>query len=60
MVELISRLKTLRKGAVGLLGLLLRGNKLSNFTGYCAGGTHCLRYLTGISVSYSVGGEGMV
>ena len=58
MVELISRLRTLRKSTVGLLFLPLKRSKLSDLVGCCTGRTYCIRYLAGISVSYPVGGEG--
>lgn len=58
MVELINRLRTVRKSTVGLLVLPPKRSKLSNFTGRCAGRACCIRYLAGISISYPVGGEG--
>jgi len=60
MVELISRLRTLRKGAVSLFSLPLRESKLSHLTGCRARGACCIRYLAGISVGYLVGREGML
>lgn len=58
VVELISRMRTLRKSPVGLLGLLLRRSKLSNFTGCRARGSRRIRYLTGIPIGRSLGGKG--
>ena len=58
MMELISRLRTLRKSAVGILGLPLKKGRLSNFTGCYVGRACSIRYLTGISIGYSIGGEG--
>lgn len=58
MVELMSRLRTLRKSTVSLLALPLRRSKLSNFIGCCAGRACCIRHFTGISVSYPARGEG--
>ena len=58
MVELISRLRTIRKSTVGLPVLPLKRSKLSNFAGYCPARACCIRCFAGISVSHSVRGEG--
>ena len=52
MVELINRLKALRKGAVSSLVLPSNKSGLSKFTGCCIGRAYRIRDLAGISASY--------
>ena len=59
MVELINRLKTVRKSAVGFLGSSLERSKLSDLAARRARKSRCVRYLTGISASRPVGSKGM-
>jgi len=59
MVELISRLRTLRKSTVGLFYLPLEESNLSDLTGCRARRSCCVRHLAGISVSRPVRGKGI-
>ena len=58
MVELINRLRTLRKSAVSLLGLPLERSRLSGLIGRRARRPCYVCHLAGISVSCSLGREG--
>jgi len=58
LVELISRMRTLRKSAVCLLGPPFRRCKLSDLAGRFTRRTCCIRYLTGVSVGCPLGREG--
>ena len=59
VVELISRLRTLRKNVVGLFDPPVENCNLSDFTGCRVRRSRCVYHGTRITVSCSVGGEGM-
>lgn len=59
VVELISRLRTLRKNSVGPFGPFIEGSGLSNLIGCRVGRSCCIRHLARISIGYSAGSEGM-
>lgn len=58
MVELISRLRALRKGAVGLFGLLTPRSDLTGLAECCIGRSNCVRHFTGLTIGYPAGSEG--